>query len=50
LGYATYTYAEDESGTIRGHDIYDLSGKVPNFQGPATNAGVQALYWRVVLP
>ncbi len=50
LGYATYTYAEDEPGTIRGHDIYDLSGKVPNFQGPATNAGVQALYWRVVLP
>jgi len=50
LGYAMYTYAGDEPGTIRGHDIYDLSGKVPNFKGPAMSAGAEALYWRVALP
>ncbi len=50
LGYAMYTYSEDEPGTIRGHDIYDLNGKVPNSKGPPTNSGMQALYWRVALP
>ena len=50
LGYAMYTYTGDEPGTIRGHDIYDLAGKVPNFKGPPNNSGVQALYWRVALP
>lgn len=50
LGYAMYTYSVDEPGTIRGHDIYDLAGKVPSFRGPPTNAGAQALYWRVALP
>jgi predicted lipoprotein with Yx(FWY)xxD motif len=50
LGYAMYTYTADEPGTIRGHDIYDLSGKVPNFKGPSVSAGAQALYWRVALP
>ncbi|MEQ9448099.1 MAG: hypothetical protein RLN70_04220, partial [Rhodospirillaceae bacterium] len=49
-GYALYTYTADEPGTIRGHDIYDLDGKVPNFRGPPMSAGPQALYWRVALP
>ncbi len=49
LGYAMYTYSEDEPGTIRGHDIYDLNGKMPNAQ-TSPMAGAQALYWRVALP
>ena len=50
LGYALYTYTLDEPGTILGHDIYDLKGKVPDAKGSPMNSGMQALYWRVALP
>jgi predicted lipoprotein with Yx(FWY)xxD motif len=49
LGFPLYTYRGDAPGSARGHDLYDLDGKVPSSDPPQT-AGAQALYWRVALP
>lgn len=49
LGFPLYTYKDDAPGSARGHDIYDLEGKLPSRDPPQT-AGAQALYWRVALP
>jgi predicted lipoprotein with Yx(FWY)xxD motif len=50
MGYPLYTYTKDSPGTARGHDIYDISGKIPAAGEAAQTAGAQALYWRVALP
>ncbi|MBY0511440.1 MAG: hypothetical protein K2P94_14975 [Rhodospirillaceae bacterium] len=50
MGYPLYTYTKDAPGTARGHDIYDITGKIPSSGEPAQTAGAQALYWRVALP
>jgi predicted lipoprotein with Yx(FWY)xxD motif len=50
LGYPLYIYTQDAPGTARGHDIYDLDGRIPSAGEPAQMAGAQALYWRVALP
>lgn len=50
MGYPLYTFTQDTPGAARGHDIYDLSGKIPGPAEAAQTAGAQALYWRVALP
>ena len=50
LGYPLYTYVKDVPGAARGHDIYDIDGKIPGVADTPQQAGAQALYWRVALP
>jgi predicted lipoprotein with Yx(FWY)xxD motif len=50
MGYPLYTYTQDTPGAARGHDIYDISAKIPSSGEAAQTAGAQALYWRVALP
>jgi predicted lipoprotein with Yx(FWY)xxD motif len=50
MGYPLYTYTQDTPGAARGHDIYDISAKLPASGEAAQTAGAQALYWRVALP